>query len=135
MPKATLIRLPKIKTGLMEGKTYAEIGGECDVTLKTIYRDVQVWTQTPDFDQWLDAEWVRLKTKAEREDFMEVFRQLTKLKAKRITQKFEAKTEVTERLEARIHLDVTEDEDRILNRAASILDKKLRAKTKPQSIH
>ena len=95
MSNATTMRLPKIKVGLMSGKTYSEIGAECGVTLKTIYRDVQVWTQTPEFDYWLDAEWVRLKTQAEQEDLIEVFRQLTKLKVKRITQKFEAKTEAT----------------------------------------
>jgi len=78
----------------MQGKNYEAIGQECGVTLKTIYRDMQAWTQTSDFDEWLDAEWVRLKTKAEQDDFMEVFRQLTKLKAKRITQKIESETRI-----------------------------------------
>ena len=39
--KAAIARLPKIRKGIVDGKTYTEIAADCDVDPRTIYRDRQ----------------------------------------------------------------------------------------------
>jgi len=132
LSKQTLTRLPKIKAGLVKRLNREQIGAQCRVTEKTIDRDIRKWVTTDDFERWLKELWLAEYYKI---DDVEVFRAVTKLLAKMITQKIEAKAEITERLEASIRLEVTEDEDSILNRAASILDKRLSGKKQPAKIH
>jgi len=122
MSEQTLVRLPKIKVGLMQRKTRELIGVDCHVSERTIRRDIADWVRTPDFEEWLNEAWLN---EYQHVDHSEAFRALTMLMGKKITHKVEAKTEVTGRFEGIIHLDVTEDEDDILNKAASILDKRL----------
>ena len=131
----TRIRLPTIQQGLRKGLNRNQIGAQCGVTEKTIDRDMKTWVESGLFEIWLKEEFVDLHNYTRDADPITAYKEIARIVGRMVTRKIEAKTEVTERLDARIHLDVTEDEDRILNRAASILDKKLRAKTKPQSIH
>lgn len=48
--------------------------------------------------------------------------------------RMEVKEEISERLEV-VHLNVTENEDDILNKAAAILDKRLSEKKQPTEVH
>lgn len=130
LSKQTLTRLPKIKSGLLQKMTREQIGLQCHVTEKTIDRDVKAWVRTPDFEQWLKELWLEEYSKI---DDVEVFRAVTKLLGKMVTQKIEATTTTT--IDERVTINVTEDEDSILNRAASILNKKLPRTKKSDSIH
>jgi len=132
---ATLKRIPIIKESIRKGLNREQIGAKCGVTEKTIDRDMKAWVQSGLFEIWLKEEFVDLHNYVRDADPVIAYKEIARIVGRMVTRKIEARTEVTEHIEARIHLDVTEDEDRILNRAASILDKKLRAKAKPQSIH
>ena len=131
LPQQTLQRLPKIKAALLEGKHIDEIAVICNVTEKTVDRDLQKFRASPLFEEWLREEWQRLHYIIINENPTEAYRQLTRLLGQTFTHKIEAKTEVTEHVEARIHLDVTEDEDAILSAASRILTRK----RKSQQIH
>lgn len=132
LTEQTQVRLPKIKAGIMQRKTREQIGLNCHVSERTIRRDIEAWVRTPDFEEWLNEAWLN---EYQYVDHSEAFRALTSLMGKKITRKIEAKTEVTERFEGIIHLDVTEDEDSILNKAANILDKRLSEKKESVEVH
>lgn len=123
LPRATQIRLPKIKLGLLQKKTREEIGVICHVSEITILRDIKKWTRTDDFPEWIKEVWLDLYTKV---DNLEAFRQATRILVKSLTTRIEAKAEITEKKV--IEVDVTEDEDKILSLAAKILERKTRSK-------
>lgn len=130
----TLKRLPQIKEGLRAGQSRETIGKRCGVTEKTIDRDIGAWVESGLFEVWLKEEFVDLHTYARDNDPIEAYKQVAKIIAKMVTRKIEAKAEISERIEV-VHLDVTADEDGVLNEAARILDKRLQAKKQPASIH
>ena len=134
LSKQTVKRLPTITDSLLKGLNYTQIGAKCGVTEKTIDRDINAWVESGRFETWIKKEWVRLHNIILHEDPTEAYRNISKLVGKMITHRMEVKEEISERIEV-VHLDVTEDEDSILNKAASILDKKLRAKKEPAKIH
>lgn len=99
LPTATQQRLHKIKSGLLHGKTIAEIALDCRVYEKTIDRDLQKWRRSKEFEDWLKEEWVRLHLIIQQRDPTEAYRQLTKLMGQTITRKMkvEEKIDVTTR--------------------------------------
>lgn len=119
----TVKRLPIITDGLIKGLNYTQIGSKCGVTEKTIDRDVKAWVESGQFETWIKQEWMRLHQIIIHEDPMEAYRNISKLVAKMITRKAEFKAEITERLEL-VELNVTENEDAILSKAAAILTRK-----------
>jgi len=88
LPRQTQIRLPNIKVGLLERKTREEIGAKCHVSEKTIRRDIEVWTKTPDFLNWIREVWL---DKYQKVDDVEVFRQATKILIRTIPQQAEVR--------------------------------------------
>jgi len=122
LSNATQIRLPAIKRGLLEKKTQAEIAVTCNVSDKTIFRDIHKWVKTEDFIEWLRTLWLDLYRKVDDEL---AFKEATRLFMKSITVKQEIKEEITARIQE-VHIDVTEDEDQVLSKAARILDRKRR---------
>jgi len=86
LPRQVQIRLPTIKIGLLERKTRAEIGQDCHVSEKTIRRDIETWTKTSDFLNWIRQVWL---DKYQKVDDVEVFRQATKILIRTIPQEAE----------------------------------------------
>jgi len=86
LPRQTQIRLSKIKVGLLERKTREEIGADCNVSERTIRRDIEIWTKTPDFLNWIREVWLDKYLKV---DDVEVFRQATKIMIRTIPQQAE----------------------------------------------
>jgi len=89
LPEATRIRLPKIKTGLIEGKTSEQIAKECGVTRETIERDKHAWRQSGDFEDWIKEEWLRLHILIQEKDPVIAYKEITRLLGKTLTQKVE----------------------------------------------
>jgi len=131
LSNVTQIRLPLIKEGLLKKETRQQIATVCKVSRRTITRDIQSWIKTDDFLHWIREVWL---DKYRKVDDVEAFRQATKILCRTLVQKVEEKVEVKERIEL-VELHVTEDEDSILNRAASILNRKLSDKKKLAEVH
>jgi len=121
LSQQTQTRLPKIKYGLLQRQTRQQIGVDCHVTEKTIRRDIQAWTKTDDFLDWIREVWLDKYAKV---DDVEAFRQATKILIKTLPQYSETKIDVHERIEEYVKIDVTENEDEILSKAAAILARK-----------
>jgi len=131
---ATLKRLPTIKTGLRKGLNREQIGAKCDVTEKTIDRDMKAWVESGLFEVWLKEEFVDLHGYVRDNDPIEAYRQVAKIVAKMVTRKAELKKEILERKEIHIDLKVFSDDDKsILDKAAAILNRK--GKGKSNQIH
>jgi len=96
LPTSTLQRLAKIKSGLLEGKTIAEIALDCRVYEKTIDRDLRKWRQSKEFENWLKEEWIRLHIIMQKKDPTEAYRQLTKLIGHLFVRKIEKQIDVKE---------------------------------------
>ena len=127
----TLKRLPKIKEGLLRGLNRQQIAELCGVkSEKTIDRDFKAWVNSGDFETWLKEEWVRLHNIILRESPLEAYRQVSKLVGMMVTRKIEKKEQI-KISEQVVTLNVTENEDEILSKAAAILARK----TKPRQIH
>ena len=90
LSQQTQVRLPKIKVGLLQRKSREQIGINCHVSERTIRRDIEAWTRTPDFEQWLNEAWLH---EYQYVNHSEAFRALTALMGKKITRKIEATTE------------------------------------------
>lgn len=86
----TLIRLPKIKKGILLGQTLEEIARECHVTERTIRRDKEAWLPTADFEVWLRDEWLRYHMLVGKMDPVTVYKELSKLVGRQIAQRVTA---------------------------------------------
>ena len=64
-------RLPTIKTNLLTGLNYTQIGKKCGVTELTIDRDIKAWVTTGEFDTWLREEFLRLHAQIIHDDPVE----------------------------------------------------------------
>ena len=127
-------RLPKIKIGLLSRQTREQIGQDCRVTERTIRRDLKAWVKTPDYDEWLEILWLTVLQEVYPDNKLEVFKEVSRLKAKRITQRIESKhvEEITEKIKVDINM-YNDAEKSILDKAARLLDRK--SQRKPSSIH
>ena len=122
LSQQTQVRLPKIKLGLLQRKTREEIGVDCQVTERTIRRDITDWVKTEDFVKWIREVWL---DKYRTVDDVEAFRQATKIMIKDIVSKAEMKAEIHEKQEVSIDLSLYSDDDKsILDKAAAILNRK-----------
>lgn len=133
---ATLKRLPKIKHGLIKGWNREQIGAKCEVTEKTIDRDMEAWVQSGLFEVWIKEEFLRLHPKVVKEDIVEAYRNISKLVGKMITRKFEAKTEYKEEIKQELTInfnELPEDERKLLEHAVRVYLKG-RSATRPSSI-
>lgn len=79
---------------------------------------MHAWIQTDDFTLWLKQAWI---DKYQKVDDLEAFRALTQLLGKTLTRKIEQQIEISEQV---VTVNVTENEDEILSKAASILSRK-----------
>lgn len=86
LSNATQIRLPKIKEGLLQKKTRKDIALNCNVSRKTVTRDIQSWIKTPDFLNWIKEVWLDKYLKV---DDVEAFRQATRILIRTIPQQAE----------------------------------------------
>jgi len=93
---STLERLPKIQKGLITGLNREEIGKQCNVTEKTIDRDITRWVDSGLFEVWLKEEWMRHHIKVSKKHPIEAYRQLTKLLGQTLTHRMELKEEIKE---------------------------------------
>ena len=117
----TLKRLSTIKTGLREGLTRPVLGKRCGVTEKTIDRDIKAWVNSGLFETWIREEFLDLHNYVRDADPVEAYRQVSKLVAKMITQKIEAKTEHREiKLSWEIHDSSTKDSVSAAHRAEKL---------------
>ena len=128
LPQPTLKRLPIIQQGLLKGLTRDQIGAKCGRTEKTIDRDIKAWVESGQFETWIKEEWIRLHHIIIHENPTEAYRQLTRLLGQTLTRRIESKAEITERIEL-VEIDVSETEDEILSKAASILERKVKSKS------
>jgi len=99
------------------------IGAKCHVSRRTIERDIAAWVGTDDFYQWLHQLWLELYRRVDNDEL--VLKEVTKIIGKTMTQRIEAFS--YEKIEETITVNVSEDEDEILSKAASILARKDRA--------
>jgi len=86
-------RLEIIKRGLLEGLTQEEIAEEAGVCRKTINRDIRRWELTGGFEDWLRREFKDLSAELIESDKPLVYREISKLAARTMVQKSEAKVE------------------------------------------
>lgn len=117
----SLKRIGTIKEGLREGLNRETIGKRCGVTKRTIDRDIKTWVNSGLFETWIREEFLDLHNYVRDADPVEAYRQVSKLVAKMITQKIEAKTEHREiKLSWEIHDSSTKDKVSAAHRAAKL---------------
>jgi len=123
----TLKRLPYIQQGIHEGLSREQIGQSCGVTEKTIDRDMNAWVESGLFEIWIKKEFVETYPDIKREDKVLAFQEIAKLVGKMLTRKIERKEQIAISEEI-VTVNVTENEDEILSKAAAILSRKDRFK-------
>lgn len=121
--------IAKIKQYVLDGKNQTEMSQLLGKRRETVNRKIARWMQTSDFDEWLGSLWLEHYSELRDEDKKEAFRQLTKLFVAKQTRRVEAFS--VQKIEQHVKIDVSEDEDAVLSRAARILTRK----RKSQSIH
>lgn len=100
MSKWTLMRLPKIKEGLMSGMTQLEIAELCGVSRRTISCDIQCWVESREFESWLKSEFVELYGKTKVDDPIQAFRELSKIVSRMVTSKREVQEDINVKRES-----------------------------------
>jgi hypothetical protein len=118
------VDIEKIKQMLIEHKTQLDMSRELGLRRETVNRKIRRWVQTDDFENWLKTAWLQ---QYQNVDSTEAFRALTSLVGKMLTRKIERKEQI-EISEEIVTVNVTENEDEILSKAASILSRKERFK-------
>jgi len=117
------LQIEKIKQMLLENKTHLDMSQALKIHRRTLYRKIQKWIKTEDFETWLKQAWLQ---KYQKVDDVEAFKGLTRLLGYVITRKLEVKEHVEQ-----VIIDATDDEATILSKAVAILERK----TKSRSIH
>lgn len=123
----TLKRLSLIQQGIHQGLSRQQIGESCGVTEKTIDRDMNAWVESGLFEVWIKKEFIETYPNIKKEDQVLAFQEIAKLVGKMLTRKIERKEQI-EISEEIVTVNVTENEDEILSKAASILSRKERFK-------
>ena len=97
LSKQTILRLPKIKEGLLKGLNYDVIASNCGIkSHRTIERDVRAWLESGEFEIWLKEEFVLTYPEIKKEDKALAFTEIAKLVGKMLTRRIEAKAEYKE---------------------------------------
>jgi len=86
-------RLEILKRELLLGSTHEEIAEICGVSRKTIERDIRKWELTGGFEDWIRREFKDLFVGISETDEPLAFREMSKLAARTMVQKSEAKVE------------------------------------------
>lgn len=86
-------RLEIIKRELPRGTNQDEIAEMCGVCRATINRDIKAWELTGGFEDWLRREFKTLSEELIEEDKPLVYREISKLAARTMTQRTESKVE------------------------------------------
>lgn len=113
---------------------YQGLANLCGVTKRTIIRDINRWRQDGGFEESLIDEFVATYPNIKENFLDKAFDRLCYLIGRQMTRRMKVKEEISERLEI-VHMEVTEDENSILNKAAAILNKRLSEKKQPTKIH
>ena len=80
--------IEKIKQMLLDNKTYLDMSRELNINRRTVYRKINKWIQTDDFETWLKHAWLE---KYQKVNNREAFRGLTRLLGYVIARKLEKK--------------------------------------------
>ena len=86
-------RLEIIKRELPRGTNQDEIADLCGVCRETINRDIKAWELSGGWDDWIRREFKGLFTNITETDEPLAFREMSKLAARTMTQRTEAKVE------------------------------------------
>ena len=86
-------RLEIIKRELPRGTNQDEIAEMCGVCRATINRDIKAWELTGGFEDWLRREFKDLSVELIEKDKPLVYREISKLAARTMTTRTEAKVE------------------------------------------
>jgi len=86
-------RVEIIKVGILEGWTQEEIAEKCGVCRETINRDIRKWKLTGGLEDFIRSKWLEKLEIIEDEDIPLTFKELSKLVARSMTQRTEAKIE------------------------------------------
>ena len=86
-------RLEIIKRELPRGTNQEDIAKLCGCVRETISRDIRAWELSGGFEAWLRSEWRELFDDLRDEDTPLVFREVSKLVARTMTQRTEARVE------------------------------------------
>lgn len=121
---STLKRLPTIKQSLRKGLNREQIGAKCGVTEKTIDRDMKAWVNSGLFEIWLKEEFLDLHNYARDADPITAYKEIARIVGRMVTRKIEKQVDIHEKIEEYVQIDVSENEDEILSKAASILARK-----------
>jgi hypothetical protein len=108
LSEATLRRLPKIKAGLLDGKTSQEIADQLHVRRETIERDKQAFRSSGIFEDWIREEWMRLHQIIVEEEPSEAYRQVSRLVGQMLTRKIERKDEIRISEERKLTINIRE---------------------------
>lgn len=138
LPKATMLRLPKIQQGLIDGLNYDQIAASCGVkSSQTIDRDMKAWVESGLFEVWLKTEFAKLYSHVKISNPVAAYKELAKIIAKMVTQKREIQVEenITEKQEVILTLDCLSPEERELARSLARRFIKTNNQKRPSSIH
>lgn len=117
LPESTRRRLPRIKAGLLQGKTSEQIAIECGVQRLTIERDKQKWRESGDLEDWIREEAIRLHYIVVKKKPIEAYREIMRLLGKTITRKAELKTTKEIKVEEK-HVSIVADYTKAIESAA-----------------
>lgn len=98
LPTQTRLRLPKIQDGLREGQSHEHIASTCNVTRKTIERDLTLWYDSGEFETWIKSEFVELYEYVRTANPTIAFKEMARLMGKMVTRKAEIHTESREEI-------------------------------------
>lgn len=122
--------------GILQGKTICSIAEEIGVNRRTCIRDFEKWLQTSEQTK-LHEEWFILYSKVKQDNPEKALECLTRLIAKTMVQKVEAKTEVTENKTVTYNINNYSEEEKhaILAVYGRIRDKQGSSQTQPENLH
>jgi len=86
-------RLEIIKREFPRGTTQQQIADMCEVSRKTISKDIKKWRESGGFEEWLQEEFLELHREVKGDDVKTAYKEISKLVARSMTQKSEAKVE------------------------------------------
>ena len=117
-----MLRLPTIKQGLRDQKSYQEIAELCHIkSEKTIDRDMALWLNSGLFEEWIKTEFLQLHHAIRLHCPIEAYKEIAKLTGKLLVQKREVKTEIHEEIHNIIDIGSYSDAEKtILDNAAII---------------
>lgn len=87
-------RLLKLVGGMLRGKTFLKIAGECRCSEKTIERDFAEWKENGGFDKWLQTEFMRLHGQEVNKPESQAYHAVTELLKRRMRESVQLEANV-----------------------------------------